>query len=38
MRERDQDFQSIREAAESMLDIIRSLAAAGEFNGTRAEK
>ena len=38
MRERDQDFQSIREAAESTLDIIRSRAAAGEFNGTRVEK
>ena len=38
MRERDQDFQRIREAAASTLDIIRSLAAAGEFNGTRAEK
>ena len=38
MRERDQDFQSIRETAESMLDIIRSLAAAGEFNGARVEK
>ena len=38
MRERDQDFQSIGEAAESTLDIIRSLAAAGEFNGTRAGK
>ena len=38
MRERDQDFQSIREAAESTLDIIRSPATAGEFNGTRVEK
>ena len=38
MRERDQDFQSICEAAESTLDIIRSGAAKGEVDSTRVEK